>query len=265
MPTHPLREALVEGVTQLPKGLLQHLINLRSSEAGLRRQPLPGLVGGQVDDVVPVLGPLGHVGHEVGHEHHVGRVKGDSLGVVLGGGDVAVLQLLREGVQVVRALSRAAGDVKQDDPGAVGLCVDQCHVLHAPLQEHCAVVLDEVGGQPGLAQAADLVKQPHDLAVVRVLLQVLHDVPLPGARVKLLVCDLWLAQVNQALQAVVELDDGSRHLHGQVLHGGALGDELSGLAEVVALALAHQGVVAALPGAVDTGVLLSAVGLGLGM
>lgn len=134
---------------------------------------------------------------------------------------MAVLELLGEGVQVVRVLSRGAGDVKDGDLGAVSVDVQVGHVRHAALQEQGVVVLDQVRCQAGLALAANGVHDPHDGPVVGLVSQDVQDVALPWARLKGLVVDLGLAQLQELLEAPLVLDHGRGVRERQIAEAGA--------------------------------------------
>jgi len=131
----------------------------------------------QLDD--SVVGPLSPVPAGVGEEDDMGGIKELSAGVVLGGVEGAVLELLSHGVQVVSVLSGSPGDVKDADWGPVVL-VGVSHVLD-PSRELCGTPHGhEVSSQTGLARVASSVSHPDDVPVISLSIQLLQDMGLPG-------------------------------------------------------------------------------------
>lgn len=92
---------------------------------------------GQVDENQSVRGP--HVGRGVaiGEEHDVRGREGLADGLVLGGDDDAVLELLSKGRKVLDVFGLGASDVDEDD----GLFLVHIGHVHNAALQHCSTVL----------------------------------------------------------------------------------------------------------------------------
>jgi len=126
-----------------------------------------------------VVGPLSPVPGGVGEEDHMGWIEELSAGVVLGGVEGAVLELLSHGVQVVSVLSRSPGDVKDADRGPV-VFVGVSHVLDPSRELDGRPHGHEVTRQTGLASVASSVSDPDDVAIISSSIQLLQNMGLPG-------------------------------------------------------------------------------------
>lgn len=159
-----------------------------------------------------VCAELGSVPGGVAEDDYMWRLEEESLALVFVVHKEAILQSLRQGVDVAAEVHLLPRQV-EDNYARTLVHIGVDHVRQLPTQKGSSMVADQVLGQPALPLVANQVSHPDDVAVVRLCLQCVNQglLPWPGLKAVLRGRVVFGQCCPECFDAMVVADEHARH------------------------------------------------------